>query len=211
MHVVVAGASGGTGRQVVAQAIDAGHRVTALVRDAGRYSAPDGVQVRQVDIFREREFDLPGDTDVVISALGNTSFDKPLPVCRRGTEHLLAAMRRNDIRRLLVTSAAPLLWSSTAEPLPRRVFMGYVRWAGRRVFADLAAMEATLRRARHWCEWTIVRPGPLSDADHPGEFELVLEDNARDCSTRRPDLAAALLRLAQDPSTIGHAFGIASR
>ncbi|MFP3607417.1 NAD(P)H-binding protein [Paraburkholderia sp. SIMBA_053] len=35
MHVVVAGASGRTGRFVVEQALAAGHRVTAIVRDSG--------------------------------------------------------------------------------------------------------------------------------------------------------------------------------
>lgn len=211
MHIVVAGASGGTGHHLVRQGLAAGHQVTALVRDTSRYQTPEGAGVQQVDVYREEEFDLPEDTDVVISALGNSSFKKAIPVCQYGTEHLLAAMQRQEVRRIVVVSAAPLLWSSKAEPLRTRAVMGYARWSGRHVFADLAAMEAALRRARHWCHWTIVRPGFLTDAQQPGEFELVLEDNARDSSTRRPDLAAALLRLAQDTSAIGHAFGIASR
>lgn len=211
MHIVVAGASGGTGRHVVRQAIEAGHQVTALVRDVGSYRAPAGAQVQQVDVYNEEGFDLPEDTDVVISALGNNSLKKPIPVCQHGTEHLLAAMRRQSIRRVVVVSAAPLLWASKAEPLWSRLFMGYVRWSGRRVFADLAAMETALRAARHWCQWTIVRPGFLTDEPGPGEFELAVEDNVRGSTTRRPDLAAALLALAVDPAAIGHAFGIASR
>lgn len=210
MHIVVAGASGGTGQHVVRQAVAAGHRVTALVRDAGRYQAPDGAQVQQTDVYSNEKFDLPGDTDVVISALGNRSFENPVPVCRFGTKHLLAAMQRHGIQRMVVVSAAPVLWFSKAESLWTRMFMAYVRWSGRRVFADLAAMETALRRARHWCQWTIVRPGFLTD-EPEGEFELALEDNVRGSTTRRPDLAAALLAFAEDPSANGHAYGIASR
>ncbi|MBW4459094.1 MAG: NAD(P)H-binding protein [Nodosilinea sp. WJT8-NPBG4] len=45
MNVLVIGAAGKTGRQVVDQAVAAGHSVTAFVRDSAQYNAPPNVRV----------------------------------------------------------------------------------------------------------------------------------------------------------------------
>jgi len=49
MLLVVFGASGRTGRQVVAQAIERGHGVTAFVRGASRFAAPMAARVVEGD------------------------------------------------------------------------------------------------------------------------------------------------------------------
>lgn len=210
MHIVVAGASGGTGQHVVRQGIEAGHRVTALVRDADRYRAPDGAEVKEVDVVAEEEFDLPEDTDAVVSTLGKRSFKDAAPVCERGTTHLLAAMRRRGTGRIMAVSASPVLRSSRAEPWWfRATMLPYVRWSGRHIYADLARMEAVLGETGRWCGWTIVRPGFLTEAAIPGEYRLAAGTNVHGTS-RRPDLAAALLDLVGNESAVRRSYGIAS-
>lgn len=210
MHVVVAGASGATGRHVVDEALRAGHRVTALVRNPARYRAPEGVSVLQADVVTDARIELPADAEAVVSALGKTELHSPEPTCLLGVVHLLAAMHATGIRRIVVVSAQPVLRSGRGLGwFGRWVLLPVVRLWGREIYPDLARMEAYLRDRSGQCDWTVVRPGYLRDADRSDRFRLAAEENVPG-DTRRPDLAAALVRLLDDGTTHGRAYGIAS-
>ena len=207
MHIVVAGASGATGRLVVEQARAAGHRVTALVRDARRYAPPAGVAVREAEVVTGRDVTLPADADAVISTLGKRSSRDPEPVCAAGTANLLAAMRDSDVRRIVVVSAVPVLTSGVGEPWWfRHGVRPFVRRSAPGIYSDLHAMEDAVRDAGPSFEWTIMRPGYLVD-DEATDFQLVPEANAI-TSVCRADLADALVAAACDPSTIGRSYGL---
>ena len=104
MKIVVMGASGATGRQVVEQVVEAGTAVTAVVREGS--AAPDGATVVRAGL---------GDTarlaaamhgaDAVVSALGPRGRG-PTTVCTDGVRAAVAAMREAGVRRLVVVSAA---------------------------------------------------------------------------------------------------------
>lgn len=208
MHIVIAGATGATGSRVVDRAVDAGHRVTALVRDAGSYRAPSGVEVRQAQIVTDPDLELPPDTDAVISTLGPRTMVSPEPVCAPGTAHLVAALDRlGGRRRLVVVSATPVHTTGGGEPWWfRRAVRPLVRRAARSLYADIAAMEDVVRAAGPRCAWTIVRPGYLVDAE-PTQYSLLPERNAT-TSVCRADLADAVVELAADDAAAGCSFGL---
>lgn len=208
MHVVVAGATGATGSLVVERALGAGHRVTALVRDAQRYRAPRGVEVQEAQVVTDPHLALPADTDAVISALGSRTPKSPEPVCAPGVAHLVAAMDRlGGRRRLVVVSATPVHTTGAGEPWWfRRLVRPLVHRAARPLYADIAAMEGVVRAAGPRCAWTIVRPGYLVD-DGPTAYELLPERNAT-TSACRVDLADALVSLAGDSAADGRSFGL---
>lgn len=211
MHIVIAGATGATGRLVVGQALEAGHEVTALVRDASRFTGPETVNLVEADVVSGHGLDLPDGADVVISALGKRSAKDRDPVCESGVRHLLTAMKQAGLSRIVVISAAPVLRSGEGEGRFSRWVLGpAVRLWGRNIYPDIARMEGVLDSAGDWCGWTIIRPGYLTDAEEIGDYRLVAEANDPQ-NTRRPDLAAALLAVAEDPSAAGRAFGIGSR
>ncbi|MGV2982166.1 NAD(P)-dependent oxidoreductase [Microbacterium sp. AGC85] len=209
MHIAVVGASGRTGRLVVEQALRAGHRVTAFVRTPRDTGLPAEAEVLEADVVRGDGFELPPGTDVVISALGkNTNRDRT-PVCAAGTKHVIDAMRRAGVRRLVVTSASPVLRVATGEPFWFRwTVRPVVRWFGKHLYADLEAMEALLIRSEDDIVWSIVRPGYLID-DPEGPYELVKNANAMGV-VHRADLASALLAVAQRTDTARAAYGLAS-
>jgi uncharacterized protein YbjT (DUF2867 family) len=57
MRVLVTGATGFVGGRLVPSLVAAGHEVTVLVRDAGRYDAPAGVRVVEGDLLDPASFD----------------------------------------------------------------------------------------------------------------------------------------------------------
>ncbi|MGO1971899.1 MAG: NAD(P)-dependent oxidoreductase [Propionibacteriaceae bacterium] len=206
LHIAVAGASGATGRLAVERAAAAGHRVTALVRPASDYAAPPGVAVHRVEVVTDPDWELPADVDAVISALGKQSYTDPVPVCADGTANLIAAMRRGDVRRLLVVSASPVLTTGAGEPWWFRTFVRpAVARSGRALYADLTAMEETVRSSG--TDWTIIRPGRLLDRPAT-DYRLTPEANAT-TSVHRVDLADALVRLVGDASTVRRSYGLA--
>ena len=210
MHIVVIGANGRTGRLATRQALRDGHRVTAVARDLATAGFPDGVEPVQADVVRSADFELPSDADAVISTLGKNTTNDRTPVSAAGAKHVMTAMRRAGIHRLVVTSASPVLRRATGEPLWfRATVRPIVRWSNRRIYADLEEMEEALHRSDDDVNWSIVRPGYL--VDRPGgAYELVAGANAMGV-VHRADLASALLEVVGRQDAAGDSYGIASR
>lgn len=205
MHIVVAGASGRTGREVVRRAVSLGMRVAAIVRPGTEFAAPPGVSVLRADVLADQVAELPADADVVISTLG-MGADLATPVCEPGTRNLIAAMERVGITRMVAVSAVPAYAAGLGEPWWFRIIRTLVRRRRPAVYDDIEAMERLLQASRATCRWTIVRPGYLTDGPAT-EYRLLAERNAT-TSVHRVDLAHALLDLAGDDRTVGRAYGL---
>ena len=205
MQITVLGATGSTGRQVVHQALCAGHGVTALVRRPGVLPEHPALrlvvgQLDQRDVVRSA---VRG-ADAVISALGNRG-NKPATTCTDGIAAALGAMRTEGVRRLVVVSA-----HGAAESRDHSLYC-LVLWAsvGHKL-RDKEAMEALLHAADD-VEWTIVRPPALGSGPRTGTYrtgtDLRMPLTAR---VSRADLANFLLHEAASPSWTGCAVRIAA-
>lgn len=193
----VLGATGGTGRQVVSQALDAGHQVTAFVRH------PDKMPIRH-----ERLTLTAGDVtaggpalgdavrgqDAVISALGRGTSFKADGLMQRAVPSIITAMRASDVRRLIFVSAMGVGDTSRDAPVIPRLFH---RFLLRDIFADKRAAEELIGRSD--LDWTIVHPtgltnGPLTGAYRSGEH-LTMRGFP---TVSRADTAHFVLRQVED-------------
>jgi len=212
MKLTVFGATGGIGGHVVAQALDAGHTVTAVVRDRSRLAVPDqsGLHVVTVAGLTESgplEPALLG-SDAALSGVGPHSL-RDAGVATVATRAILDALEATGVRRFAAVSAAPV------GPIPdgerfvsRRIAYPLVRRVLRKVYDDLGAMEADLRRSG--LEWTVVRPPRLDDKPLTGRYKLAYGANVPNRSfVSRADVAHAMLALLTDPRAIREAVGIA--
>jgi putative NADH-flavin reductase len=158
MRLLVLGATGHTGLQIIDLALSRSHKVTAFVRSpekvARRHSLLTVVpgDPRNVDQLANA---LRGH-DAVLSAIGvrpPTAF-RPHRVVRECAAATVAAMSRTGVQRLALVSAAVIF------PL-KGLKYSFFRWLLKHIARDLSAAEDTVRRTS--LEWTILRPPRLTN------------------------------------------------
>lgn len=211
MKLTVFGATGQVGREIVRQALAAGHEVTAVIRDAARFPVTgDALHVSTVPAVDDPESlrDAVAGRDAVLSGLGprrrkDAGITTPL------TRSVLRAMELTGVRRLLVISAAPVgqvpehesfMWAKVGLPLVKAIYKDH--------YIDLANMEDML--ARSAMDWTVARPPRLVNKPLRGVYRTVVGGNVRGgTSIGRADLAHAMLAMVDDPAVVKQAVGVA--
>jgi putative NADH-flavin reductase len=168
MKVLIFGASGRTGRELVRQAIAAGHDVTAFVRNPAAFTAADHLRIVTGNAHDPTAVNIAmTGQEAVLSALGGTISDEEL--LPRSMENILAAMHRNRVRRLIVLGAAGAI-ESTLKRMPPvthllfRVFMGTLL---RKPFKSQREMQQLIRASD--TDWTIVQPPRLVNEPATGK------------------------------------------
>src|SRR5919108_458483 len=98
MNLTVFGATGGIGREIVRQALDAGHQVTAVVRDPARLSVTGGaLEVVRADLTDPEPLRAAvAGRHAVLSGLGARSR-KDAGVATRLTRTVLRAMEAEGV------------------------------------------------------------------------------------------------------------------
>ena len=171
MKLLLLGATGRTGKQLLAQALDRGYEVTALVRSDSKIEAgkhPPRLRVRIGDVTEAAilESALDGQ-DAVISALGSNRLTELLGTdfITRSTRAIISAMQRRGVNRLVMLSALGVGETAALAPLlVRLVFRTVLRAVGE----DKAAGEAHLQASN--LDWTLVYPSQLTDGPLTGKY-----------------------------------------
>jgi putative NADH-flavin reductase len=207
--LTVFGATGGTGRHFVRQALDAGHEVTAVVRDPTRLPVDHpALDIVTADVFDAVSLKPTLDgRDAAVSVLGPRGRTNTTPVCSAAISAILEAMAATGVRRVVALSAQPVLRTGSGEPIWfRSTVRPLIRMIYRGVYADLDRMERTL--AVNTADWTVLRPPYLTDKPATGRYRAAVEANVPG-GMSRADLARAILDVLRDPATIRHAIGVA--
>jgi putative NADH-flavin reductase len=211
MKITVFGATGGIGRQLVAQALRRGHDVTAVVRDADRLPISDAaLDVVIVPGLEQADPLCPAliGSDAVLSAVGPRGR-KDGPVASTSTRTILRAMQSTRVARLVAVSAAPVGPVPDGESaLNRWLLLPIVGTVLRSVYTDLGEMEAELLRSS--AAWTVIRPPKLVDKPVTGIYRTTLGANVpRGFSISRADAAHLMLAALDQPATVKQAVGVA--
>ena len=159
MRILIFGASGQTGHELLAQAIPLGHEVTAFVRNAGKLGQVNSrVHVIHGDITDAATVNRAVEGhDAVLSVLGAPTPIRPYPAFRTGIENIIRAMEAAAVRRFIYLSFLGV--RAGAEDLG--FFFNHVAARLlRHAIADHAANEYAIRTSR--LAWTIVHPPKLT-------------------------------------------------
>ncbi len=201
----VLGATGGIGRELVEQARQRGHLVTAFVRSPEKLDPlRDGVTVLRGDPRNADELRaaLPGH-DAVLSALGPPGLGPTTLVsdCARST---VTAMQATGVRRLLVVGVAVLFENDgILNAIGRRTFL-------RNVARDSADMERIVSASG--LDWTIARPPRLTNGSLTRAYGVAdgrMPPTAR-FTISRADVADFLLDELEHPAHVRRIVGVAS-
>ncbi len=208
MKITVFGATGGTGRHLVQQALTAGHHVTAVVRDPARLTGPrhSGLTLVTADVMRPEAIEaaLSG-SDAVVSALGPRGRDAG-NVCAAGARSIIAAMRATGTSRLVVVTASGHVVDAGDGFASRVLVKPLLRCFLRTGFADFARTDEEVRASG--LDWTIMRPPRLTDGRRRA-YRTAVDLNVRGGVTiARADLAHAVLEAIDDPATVGHCVSL---
>lgn len=188
MKVLVLGATGGTGRLIVRDALEKGHSVVAMVRS--KASAPDlpGADIIEGDARDEGALmrALEG-CDAVVSSLGTgVSPFSEVSVLTEATRALLPAMTRSGVRRLVCISALGVGDSRGHGGFVfDRLFMPLLL---RHAYKDKGRQEDAIRASS--LDWVIARPAMLTNDPARGSLRAVADlANVNGGKVARADVA----------------------
>ena len=176
MKLTVFGATGGIGGYVVRQALDAGHAVTAVVRDPARFIVRHpALKVATVPGLTDPDMLRPvlAASDAAISGVGPRGRHDG-PVASSATRGILRALEMSGARRFVAVSAAPVGPAPEGDSfINRRIVLPFVGALFRDLYADLAELEDEIRRSA--TDWTVVRPPKLVNKPLTGTNDLLAQ------------------------------------
>jgi putative NADH-flavin reductase len=223
MKLTIFAATGGIGRQLLEQALAAGHDITAVVRNSKKVPREGAVHIVTADLADPDPAVLESavaGSDAVLSGLGPRSTSEA-GIASQGTRAIVDAMQPTGVRRLVVVSAAPIgTVPSPDRPKPpkhdpgdgffmRNLLSPLVKARLRKRYADLALMEDVVRESG--LDWTIVRPPRLTNGPLTDTYRTAYGQNLRrGLRISRADVAHYMLRALEQPETIYQTIGIAS-
>lgn len=210
MRVLVIGATGGSGRRLVQQALALGHQVTAFVRDPAKLQiehANLGVAQGDVLDYPTIELAMRGQ-DAVLSALGHLKFYRPTRIQSDGMSNILRAMKTCHVPRLICETALGIGNSVGRLGLPY-VFL-LVPLVLPFYFWDKVRQEDLIRASDR--DWIIVRPGVLTNKPGRGTYQHGVNAGSYLLPglVSRADVADFMLKQLDDDAYLGLAPGIVS-
>ncbi len=208
-RILIVGATGGTGRQLVAQALERGYTVTALARNPSRLQLTHPrLKVVRGDVQDGTSVDAAVQgQDAVLSALGHKRYLGPTRILSRGTGHLLRAMEAQGVSRFVCETSLGLGDSAFRLGLLYTLFIIPVILPF--YFWDKTRQERMIAASR--VSWVIVRPGVLTNGAKRG----VVRQGARvgnalwGVRVSRADVAAFMLDQLESDTYVGTSPGVA--
>jgi putative NADH-flavin reductase len=198
MKLVVFGSTGGIGAQVVEQALDTGHTVTAVARHPSAIILRHAnLEVVQGDVLEPQTIrEAIAGKEAVVSAIG-VRDRAPTSLYSEGVANIIRIMQSAHLQRLICVSASGL----EPGPLWQRWIAKPILWAVfKEMYSDLVRMEAVVERSP--ANWTILRPPRLTNGPRTGQYQVGLNRHlSPGLLISRSDLADYIVSHLSDPAT----------
>ncbi|MGD0330572.1 MAG: SDR family oxidoreductase [Nitrososphaeria archaeon] len=170
MRITIFGATGETGRQLVQQALAAGHEVVAYIRNPSKLNIDhEHLKVIQGELADETliESAVSG-ADAVISALGPRGGSKDKPITQ-GMQNIIAAMKKQGVRRLIITSTLSAKDPNDPLNFKTKALVNLVKLTMHGAYEDIVSAAETVRNSD--LDWTIVRLTMLNNNPKSGKVK----------------------------------------
>jgi len=198
LKLTIFGSTGGTGKQVVEQAVAAGNHVVAYVRNPSKLefihknlTIVEGELADQMMI----EQAVSG-VDAVISVLGPRSGSKDKPITR-GMQNIIAAMNKYGVRRLIVSSTLSVKDPNDLPDFKAKFLVNFVKLTMRSAYEEIISVAEIVRKSD--LDWTMLRLTTLTNSLKSGKVKVgYLGKGEVGMRISRADLAEFILKQVQN-------------
>ena len=205
MKLLIFGSTGSIGRELVKQALEQGHTVTAFARDPSKLD----IQHTNLQVVQGDAMDLASvekavqDQEVVLCSLGG---GRKGTIRSEGTRNIIRAMEKAGVRRLICQTTLGV--GDSQGNL--NFFWKYIMFGLllRPMYADHVSQEDYVRQSR--LDWTIVRPGAFTDGERTGKYRhgFPSTDKTTKLKISRADVADFMLKQLADDTYLHKTPGL---
>lgn len=209
MKITIFGATGRTGRYLVAQALSRGHEVTAFARSPEKLADyREQIEIVEGDVQdAEAVSRAVVGADAVVSALGPTENTPDYQV-QRGTQHILAAMQEHGVERLVISAGAGVGDPKDEPKLFNKAINLLLKLVSRHVYEDMKRTVETVRASD--VDWTVVRVPMLTDDPAKGDVKVGYVGKGMGPRITRADMAHFMLDQLEDETYLHEAPAISN-
>lgn len=207
MNVLVIGANGQIGQHVISKLkVSEKHNPIAMVRKEEQQIKFENEGVKTVLVDLEGSIDLiveaAKEADAIVFAAGSgghTGADKTMMIDLDGAIKSMKAAKRAGVKRFIIVSAIGIhKWHENNHP----------EWMDRTPYYSAAKYYADVWLENSELDYTIIRPGGLTNESGTGKVELGA--NLQMAMIPREDVAATIIAVLDNDNTIGKAFDLIS-
>lgn len=194
MKIIVFGASGSTGLEIVKGALQAGHEVTAFVRDASTFEIKDEkIRIIEGNALNPQQVeDAIKGNDAVLSTLGPKG--KPTVMVAESTKNIISAMQKHGVKKIIVISVAGI---AVAQDKRGKSFIDtLIKFFLKDVFIDRENQIKILEASS--AEWVAVRVPRLTNDAPTGNVKAFFGNPSPTMKISRADLADFMLKQLTD-------------
>ncbi len=197
MKIVIFGANGLTGNELVKQALENGHNVTALVRNPSSIEIKhENLKVKQANILSVNSFEntFKG-ADVIISTVGTGASikkaRKATTIYSDGYKNIVLAMRKYGIKRFI----ALLSVGTVPDPNEAAIHRVMIRPMLKGTYDDMRRAESFLATCND-IDWIGIRPLRLNNKSKTGKYRTGIDFlPEKGVNISRADVADLMLKL----------------
>jgi putative NADH-flavin reductase len=202
VKIAVFGATGRTGQPLVKEALAEGHEVVALARDGAKMGVShERLRVVQGNVLDGSKVEeAVAGSDAVVSVLGQVK-DSPKDVQTRGTQNIVAAMKKHGVGRLVSLTGAGVRDPGDQPKLVDKAFGFLLKRLQPHVLEDGERHAEVIKGSG--LEWVIVRGPRLTEGPKKGTYRVGLVGKDSGTQVSRADLAEFILRQVTSDEYVG--------
>jgi putative NADH-flavin reductase len=205
-RIVIFGSTGGTGQELVTQALKANYKVTAFARSPEKLNVSDtNLNVIQGDVLNPEDVNKAVENqDIVLCSIGAPPSDKS-KLRTKATVNIIKAMEKQGINRLICQSTLGIRDSKVFLPWYWKFIL--VPLILKKAFKDHEMQESKIEDSN--LDWMIVRPAGLTNGEKTGKYKQDFDYQEKiTLKISRADTAQFMLSLIDDNQYIHQKVGL---
>jgi putative NADH-flavin reductase len=210
MRITIFGATGGTGKQLVKQALAEGNEVVAFARNPSKLNITDkNLTLLKGELTEDAliENAVRG-SDAVISVLGPRGGSRTKPLTQ-GMHNIIEAMKKQGVRRLIISSTLSAKDQNDLSEFRAKALVNLVRFTMHAAYEEIVSVAETVRASN--LDWTIVRLTMLNNKPKSGKVRVgYLGRGEVGTWISRADIADFMLKQIQDTKYLRQAPAISN-